>query len=65
MGYAKRHTHAKLDATLKGLGFQQSAHEHTIYARSSGSLRLLVGVYVDDVVVTGSVEAEIGRSRRK
>jgi hypothetical protein len=45
---------SKLDDTLKKMGFTQSEHEHSMYRRSSGGNILLVGVYVDDLVLTGS-----------
>jgi hypothetical protein len=54
-----------LDATLKGLGFEQSAHEHAVYGRGHGSARLLVDVYVDDLVITGSNTGEIDRFKHE
>ena len=42
---APRAWNAKLDSTLKGMGFKQSPHEATIYRRGSGGNALLVGVY--------------------
>jgi hypothetical protein len=55
---APRAWNAKLDSTLKLLHFKQSAHEHAIYRRGGGKHGepLLVGVYVDDLVITGSSE---------
>jgi hypothetical protein len=47
---------AKLDSTLKQMGFQQSAHEAAVYRRGKGGNALLVGVYVDDLVITGTEE---------
>ena len=58
---APRAWNARLDATLKNLGFEQSAHEHAIYGRGHGGARLLIGVYVDDLVITGSNPADINR----
>ena len=40
---------AKMDSTLKGMGFEQSPHEAAIYRRRNGGNALLVGVYVDDL----------------
>jgi hypothetical protein len=40
---------AKLDSTLKGMGFTSSQHEAAIYRRGNGGSALLVGVYVDDL----------------
>jgi hypothetical protein len=47
---APRAWNAKLDSTLKGMGFTPSPHEATIYRRGNGGSALLVGVYVDDLV---------------
>jgi hypothetical protein len=43
----------KLDITLKKLGFSESPLEHGLYARGVGNSRLLVGVYVDNLIVMG------------
>jgi hypothetical protein len=50
---------AKLDSMLKGMGFGQSPHEAAIYWRGNGGNALLVGVYVDDLVITGTKDAEV------
>jgi hypothetical protein len=51
---APRAWNIKLDDTLLSLGFQRSPSEHAVYARSVGSEKLLLGVYVDDLIVTGT-----------
>ena len=51
---APRAWNAKLDATLKVMGFQQSADEAAVYRWGSGRNILLVGVYVDDLIITGA-----------
>jgi len=56
---APRAWNIKLDTTLKEMGFQQSAHEAAVYRRGKGGSVLLVGVYVDDLVITGTDEAEV------
>jgi hypothetical protein len=56
---APRMWNAKLDSTFKGMGFGQSPHEAAIYRRSNGGNALLVGVYVDDLVITGTKVAEV------
>jgi hypothetical protein len=56
---APRAWNSKLDNTLKKMGFTQSEHEHAMYRRSSGDNILLVGVYVDDLVITGSSLATV------
>jgi hypothetical protein len=51
---APRAWNAKLDATLKKMGFKQSAHEAAVYRRGNERNVLLVGVYVDDLIITGA-----------
>jgi hypothetical protein len=41
------------------MGFGQSPHEAAIYRRGNGGNVLLVGVYVDDLVITGTKDAEV------
>jgi hypothetical protein len=55
---APRAWDAKLDSTLKGL-FTPSPHEAAIYRRGNGGSALLVGVYVDYLVITGAKDAEV------
>jgi hypothetical protein len=56
---APRAWNAKLNSTLKGMGFRQSPHEVAINRRGNGGNALLVGVYVDDLVITGTKDAEV------
>jgi hypothetical protein len=49
----------KLNSTLKGIGFGQSLHEAAIYRRGNGGNALLVDVYVDDLVITGTKDTEV------
>jgi hypothetical protein len=48
-----------LDSTLKGMSFGQSPHEAAIYRRDNGGNALLVGVYVDNLVITDTKDAEV------
>jgi hypothetical protein len=41
------------------MGFELSLHEVAVYWRGSGGKTLLVGVYVDDLVITGTKDAEV------
>jgi hypothetical protein len=50
---------AKLDYALKEMGFKQSEHEHAIYRRMTSDAILLIGVYVDDLIITGSSKGAI------
>jgi hypothetical protein len=62
---APRAWNAKLNATLQHLGFTNSPSEHAMYARGQGRARLLVGVYVDDLIVTGADAEEIRRFKKE
>jgi hypothetical protein len=41
------------------MGFEQSPHEAAVYQRGNGGNVLLVGVYVDDLVITGTKDVEV------
>jgi hypothetical protein len=56
---APRAWNSKLDDTLKQMDFVQSEREHAMYRRSHDDDILLVGVYVDDLVITGSSLAAV------
>jgi hypothetical protein len=45
---------AKLDASMVSLGFERRRHDHALYRRSDGDEFLIVGVYVDDLIITGT-----------
>jgi hypothetical protein len=57
---APRVCNAKLDSMLKGMGFGQSPHEAATYRWGNGGNVLLVGIYVDDLVITGTKDVEVG-----
>lgn len=44
---------AELDSSLAAFDFDKCPSEHAVYMRSAAGERLLVGVYVDDLIVTG------------
>jgi len=50
---APRAWNARLDQELKVLGFNRSVEEHDVYRRGTGSSLILVGVYVDDLIICG------------
>ena len=50
---APRAWNAKLDLELCRLGFKKSEEEHAVYRRSEGESFLIVGVYVDDLIICG------------
>jgi hypothetical protein len=41
------------------MGFGQSPHEAAIYRWGNGGNAMLVGVYVDDLVITDTKDAEL------
>jgi len=50
---APRAWNFRLDQELCKLGFIRSAEEHAVYRRGTGRSLLLVGVYVDDLIICG------------
>jgi hypothetical protein len=56
---APRAWNAKFDSSLLSLGFHRSSSEHGVYTRTRGGRRLTVGVYVDDLIITGDHDDEI------
>jgi hypothetical protein len=44
----------KLDDKLLSVGFWRTPSEYTIYARQNANVQLVVGVYIDDLIITGS-----------
>ncbi|WVZ61751.1 LOW QUALITY PROTEIN: hypothetical protein U9M48_011574 [Paspalum notatum var. saurae] len=50
---------AKLDASLHELGFTRSKCEHGLYVRGAEASRLVVGIYVDDLIITREMKKEI------
>jgi hypothetical protein len=51
---APRAWNEKVDDTLMSFGFNKCPSEPAIYTRHRGKHQLVVSVYVDDLVVTGS-----------
>lgn len=49
----------KLDKRLKKLGFRRCASEQAIYIRGVGKKAIILGVYVDDLIVIGSEPADV------
>nr|GEW82899.1 ribonuclease H-like domain, reverse transcriptase, RNA-dependent DNA polymerase [Tanacetum cinerariifolium] len=56
---APRAWNIKLDNTLKSLDFKKCALEQAIYRKTSKDSTLLIGVYVDDLIITGAPKKEI------
>lgn len=51
---APRAWYAKLNKSLEDLGFVRCPHEHAVYIKRKGGEILIVGVYVDDLLITGT-----------
>ena len=62
---APRAWNARLDQELKTLGFQRSIVEHAVYKRGTGDSLLLVGVYVDDLIICGPNNLKIAEFKEQ
>ncbi|GKA66765.1 ribonuclease H-like domain, reverse transcriptase, RNA-dependent DNA polymerase [Tanacetum coccineum] len=58
---APRAWNIKLDNTLKSLDFKKCALEQAIYTKTLKDSTLLIGVYVDDLIITGTPKKEIDK----
>jgi hypothetical protein len=56
---ALRAWNTNLDTTLKKMGFKKSAHEVAVYRQGNGRNVLLVGVYIDDLIIIGAEEQKV------
>lgn len=56
---APRAWYAKLSKSLESLGFNRCPYEHAVYTKGIGDEKLIIGVYVDDLLVTGTSAAVI------
>jgi hypothetical protein len=50
---APRAWNARLDSELFSLGFNKCVVEHVVYRKGAGNSLLVVGVYVDDLIICG------------
>nr|GEY99301.1 ribonuclease H-like domain, reverse transcriptase, RNA-dependent DNA polymerase [Tanacetum cinerariifolium] len=51
----------KLDNTLKSLDFKKCTLVQAIYTKTSKDSTLLIGIYVDDLIITGTPKKEIDK----
>ncbi|KAI3772361.1 hypothetical protein L6452_03546 [Arctium lappa] len=56
---AHRAWNSRLDKCLKGLNFMRCGLEHAMYTRKQHGNVLIVGVYVDDLIVTGNCDGDV------
>lgn len=50
---------------LEKLGFLKCPLEHAVYTRREGNESLIVGVYVDDLIITGTSVANIMKFKKQ
>jgi hypothetical protein len=51
---APRAWNVRLDSSLQNMGFIRCISEHGMYTRGHGEAQVVVGVYVDDLIITGA-----------
>ncbi|KAK3121536.1 hypothetical protein QOZ80_8BG0655630 [Eleusine coracana subsp. coracana] len=56
---APRAWYSKLHSSLSELGFTRSDHEHAVYTQRTASRPLVIGVYIDDLLIAGVVDSDI------
>lgn len=56
---APRAWNLQLDRKLKSFGFIKCPQEHAVYVRTKQSNILIIGVYVDDLIITGTEAIDI------
>jgi hypothetical protein len=56
---APRAWYSKLHVSLTCLGFMRNNHEYAIYTRCTTNKPLVVGVYVDDLLIAGALDNDI------
>jgi hypothetical protein len=52
---------SKLDAVLHDLGFTKCKSEHGLYTQVKNRVRLIVGVYVDDLFILVECDKEVNQ----
>ena len=64
-GQAPRAWNSKLDKELVALGFEKSKLEHAVYKKNSKDSSLIVGVFVDDLIISGPSFSDIKRFKEE
>ena len=59
--HAPRACYFKLDKSLNTLGLKKSEYTPAVYYKNSNESSMIVGVYVDDLLLTGSDEENLGK----
>ena len=58
---APRAWYFKLHNCLVSLGFKRSTYEQEIYLKFLDRIHLIIGIYVDDLLVTGEKDSDINK----
>lgn len=62
---APRAWYSKLNKSLEELGFSRCPHEHAVYMKRVGGEEIIVGVYVDNLLITGTNISVINRFKHQ
>ncbi|XP_042404662.1 uncharacterized mitochondrial protein AtMg00810-like [Zingiber officinale] len=62
---APRAWNMRLNRSLVELDFKKYIQEHAVYTRGEGEASILVGVYVDDLIVTGGSTEKINKFKQQ
>lgn len=62
---APRAWYARLSKYLETLGFTKCPYEHAVYTKREGGEALVIGVYVDDLLVTGTSISVINKFKKE
>ena len=55
----------RLHKCLLALGFIKSRHEQVVYLKQSSNYKLLIGIYVDDLIVIGSRSEDVNSFKKQ
>lgn len=62
---ALRAWYARLSKYLQSLGFSKCPYEHAVYTKKEAEEALIIGVYVDDLLITGTSLAVIEKFKKQ
>jgi hypothetical protein len=62
---APRSWYSRIDAYLQNLGFTRSLSESTLYVKGAEGQILVVSLYVDDLLITGSCREQIDKFKEE
>lgn len=62
---APRAWYTQLNKCLEKLGFLKCPLEHAVYTKKEGSESLIIGVYVDDLIITGTSVSNIVQFKKQ